>query len=812
MLAADNPSTIGIDIITTQRQGVAFGILLSKVQLNKTVASRMNASDSFALSVTSADGTELSSADTGTTASATTGEVATIGATTADPFTLSESASSGSLNTYKQSWACTGNGAGDPALPSGAAGTSAQVTLGIGDLVNCTITNTALQGRLSLQKIAGPVTDVNRNGLRDTGDTIPYTFLVTNTGEITMNSVAVSDPSIGAVTCPAAGDTITYSFAVTNTGTSTVSGISIAEGAFSGTGPAPAVTCPAGATALAPGATVTCTGTYTVTQADADADAGKIDNSTTADGTTPSGAAVTSNESANVVPVIASPAVTLQKTASVSNVTAAGQTVTYTFLVTNTGNVTLLLSSDIIETRFTGHTVLRPVCPPGITSLAPGESISCTADYTVTQAEMDAGTIHNAATVSGQTPTGDRITTPESSIDITAQPSPAMTVEKSVTPTSITAAGQPVTYSYLITNTGNVTLTDVTAVEGAFTGTGPAPAVSCPLAAASLAPAATVTCTATYIATQEDIDTKYVTNTATAHGTPPGGGTPVDSEPSTTTFSVIASPELTIVKSSSPSTITRSDEVITYSFVATNTGNLTMTNVDVNEGTFTGTGVAPVVDCPAGPIQLAPNASVTCTATYTATQADVDSGKVDNTATAVGATLTSPDIPLEFGPAENSVGAPPQPELTIVKSATPSDRASFVTGAKITYTFVVTNTGNVTMDDVQVTDSAFTGSGPAPTADCSGGPTTLAPGEQLTCTANYTVTQADADAGEISNTATASGVPPAGGDPIQSEPSTVVLPHDSAPALELVKTATVSGSSIDYRFAVTNTGNVPCAM
>ncbi|MEO7016605.1 MAG: hypothetical protein ABI130_05825 [Leifsonia sp.] len=1234
MLAADNPSQIGIDMLTTQRQGVAFGILLSKIQLNKTVASRMNASDAFDVSVATGSGTVLRTANTRTAASATTGEVSTIGASAGAPFTMSEAATSGSLSDYNESWACTRNGAADPALPAGTAGASADVTLSIGDLVNCTITNTALQGSISLQKNAGPVTDVNRNGLRDAGDTIPYTFLVTNTGAVTVNSIAVSDPSLGAVTCPvnslapgvsticssvnphtftaanvaagqftnsatasatpqgsstpvnsntsattttleapkaaltlaktvtpanaaapgntvtyqytvkntgnvdisavsiaetafsgsgtrpspvcpvtslapetstvcaadytvtqadfdagsvsntahatgadptsgtvnspdstarltatptprltleksvspddaasfvvgrqltysfvitnsgsvtltglgvteqsftgtggtvspvcpasapvlplgqvtctatytltqadidrgevlnsadavstapdgsvvkssvstvvvpgnaapaltvektaspasvssqgdvvsyqfaventgnvtlksvvvnetafsgagpipavscpagaatmlpgarvvctasytltaadadkaqltntaaatgappssaggdvtsapstatvpisenaalelvktasplqaaAAGDTITYSFAVRNTGDSTVSGIRIAEGAFSGTGPAPTVTCPAGAAALAPGAIVTCTGSYTVTQADADA--GQIENSATANGTALSGIAVASNKSTNVVPIVLSPAVTLQKTASVSNVTAAGQTLTYQFLVKNTGNVTLH-SSDVVETRFTGHTVLRPVCPSGISSLAPSDSIVCTADYVVTQADMDAGKIENTARVAGETPTGDPITTPESQIDITAQAAPALTVDKSVSPTSITAAGQPVMYSYLIKNTGNVTLSDVTAVEGAFTGTGPAPVVSCPPAASSLAPDTSVTCTAMYTATQADVDTKYVTNTATAHGTPPAGGTPVDSEPSTTTFGVVSSPNLTIVKSASPSTITRSGQVVTYSFVVANSGNLTMTNVDVIEGTFTGTGIAPVVNCPPGPIQLAPNESVTCTATYTATQDDVDAGTVDNTATVQGSTLTAPDILLEFGPATNTVDAPPQPSLSIVKSGTPSDRASFVAGAKITYTFVVTNTGNVTMDGVQVADSGFTGSGPAPTADCSAEPTTLTPGEQLRCTATYTITQADTDAGGISNTATASGAPPTGGDRIRSTPSTVVLPHDGAPALELVKTAQVSGSTIDYRFAVTNTGNV----
>jgi uncharacterized repeat protein (TIGR01451 family) len=462
-------------------------------------------------------------------------------------------------------------------------------------------------------------------------------------------------------TITAAGQTITYSFAITNTGNVTLSGIAVTEKDFSGSGALSAIDCPT--TTLAPGTGVTCTATYTVTQKDVDS--GSVTNAALATGTPPGdNPPVDSPPSGVDIPVTQSASIALVKSVDASGMGdfAAGSTVTYSFVATNTGNTTLA-NVSIEETAFSGTGTLSAIdCPADQTELlAPGAQVICTATYTLTQADVDAGEVTNSAVAHGTPPEsvpGGPVTSLPSDAVIPTPPNAALSLVKSADVQKISTVGQTVTFTFVVTNTGNVTITDPTIDETAFSGTGTLSAIDCPDGPITLIPGQSVTCTATYQVTQADLDSGALKNTATATGTTPGGDPTDPSTPSTVTVPTDAQPALTLVKKADQNTVTGVGQTITYRFTVTNTGNVTLRNVTVQEKEFTGTGTLSAIDCPAGIRSIAPGVSVICSATYVTTAADVKAGRVSNAAVAAGDPATGGD-PVPSGPSSFVVSIQP---------------------------------------------------------------------------------------------------------------------------------------------------------
>ncbi|MBW8012408.1 MAG: sortase, partial [Chloroflexi bacterium] len=524
--------------------------------------------------------------------------------------------------------------------------------------------------------------------------------------------------------------------------------------------------CPDTSGGLAPGAFITCTASYTVTQADLDA--GSVVNIASASDDD----VTTSPTDTETATATQSPALTLVKSITANaTYSTVGQVIAYEFLVTNTGNVTLF-NITVSDDQATDES-----CPDTSGGLAPGASITCTASYTVTQADLDAGSVVNIASASDD----DVTTSPTDTETATATQSPALTLVKSITANATySTVGQVIAYEFLVTNTGNITLFNITVSDDQATDE------SCPDTSGGLAPGASITCTASYTVTQADLDAGSVVNIASASDDDVTTS-PTDTETATAT----QSPALTLVKSiTANATYSSVGQVIAYEFLVTNTGNVTLFNITVSDDQATDE------SCPDTSGGLAPGAFITCTASYTVTQADLDAGSVVNIASASDDDVTTSPTDTETATATQS------PALTLVKSITANATYSSV-GQVIAYEFLVTNTGNITLFNITVSDDQATDES---CPDTSGG---LAPGASITCTASYTVTQADLDAGSVVNIASASD------DDVTTSPTdTETATATQSPALTLVKSITANatyssvGQVIAYEFLVTNTGNV----
>ncbi|MZQ99449.1 MAG: hypothetical protein GT601_17420, partial [Acidaminobacter sp.] len=128
--------------------------------------------------------------------------------------------------------------------------------------------------------------------------------------------------------------------------------------------------------------------------------------------------------------------------------------------------------------------------------------------YTITQKDLDDGSVTNTAFATDGTTKSD----PDSET-VTADQMPALTLVKAASPNLYYKVGDIITYTYTLTNSGNVTL------DGPFTITdNKATAAVTQPADGKLSPGESCTGTATHIITQDDLNALFVKNTAQGHG------------------------------------------------------------------------------------------------------------------------------------------------------------------------------------------------------------------------------------------------------------------------------------------------------
>ncbi|MGB4311297.1 MAG: S-layer homology domain-containing protein, partial [Natronincolaceae bacterium] len=227
------------------------------------------------------------------------------------------------------------------------------------------------------------------------------------------------------------GDKIHYIITVTNTGNTTLAGIPVVD---------TKIGLNATITELAPDAVWTHIADYSITQADIDA--GSVLNTVLVD----------EEGTDEETPLPKVPGMEVEKSGEYlgdPERAEVGDKIHYTITVTNTGNTTL--TNIAVADNMIGLGTI-------ITELLPGAVWTHEADYSITQADIDAGKVLNTVLVGGEGTT-EEVELPK------ILEEPAVSVTKRANRTAYIRAGQEITYTITIRNTGNVPLTGITASD-----------------------------------------------------------------------------------------------------------------------------------------------------------------------------------------------------------------------------------------------------------------------------------------------------------------------------------------------------------
>jgi len=353
--------------------------------------------------------------------------------------------------------------------------------------------------------------------------------------------------------------------------------------------------------------------------------------------------------------------ISLTKTGSPPTYSEIGQQITYSFLVTNLDPVPNEPSPGdprIRDIEILDYVIGNISCP-GKTLYA-GESMTCTGIYTISQADVDRGEFNNVASLGGTYEEDDPnynccgggrerhetkvFASDEFKITLAK---PEIQLKKTGSPNVFKGAGEQITYTYSIFNTGTIALAGPALVQDNMV------AVTCP--PVGLAPGEKVDCTATYTTTEDDVARGSIINTALASV----GGT--NSQESSFQIELDPSAEsakLSLIKSTDPAFHSYKGELIIYIFDVTNTGSVPLTSpFTINDPKLDELICTP-------PEQLSMGRSFECRGYYRVREFDI--GKTINNCASVSGTYQGQSISSEEAcaniPYDSSGEPPPAPD------------------------------------------------------------------------------------------------------------------------------------------------------
>ncbi len=507
------------------------------------------------------------------------------------------------------------------------------------------------------------VTDNNSNGSTDLGDTIVYTITVENKGNVTLSSIGLTDtlldgdgsalslssgPVFTSASASSAQGTLLVGETASYTASYTITQLALDTGSISNS-------------VLVTGSSPGQSNNVTDTSDDGDDSDGNTEDDTTD------------------ITISNTPSLEVTKTAAITDngdgAVGKGDVVQYTISVINNGNVTLssLSVADVLSDLNSGTLSLS--FGPSFSgssqgsaqgTLKVGETASYIAYFIINQAAVDAGGLSNQASATASSPgnsndvtdmsddgdDSDGNTTDDPTVTtITTSSSLEVTKTAAVTDNGDgdTGASDVINYTITVENKGNVTLSGLTLVDTLTDGSGGSltltngPSFSSTTLGSSpgtLKPNEVATYSGYYIISANAALTSSINNSVLATASSPGQSNNVtdtsddgDDSDGNTTDDVtvvdispnpgIEATKTAIVIDSNSNSANDQGDIIVYTITTENTGNVTLTGVNLTDTLTDNSGNA--LTLTSGPIFNSASASSSAgiliigeTATYTA--------------------------------------------------------------------------------------------------------------------------------------------------------------------------------------------------
>jgi large repetitive protein len=594
------------------------------------------------------------------------------------------------------------------------------------------------------------------------GGNVDYRFTVENTGDVALTSPQLTDNAVDVSTCNA-----------------TWSGLTLQPGDI--------VTCVVGPISAVSG----------------------VHTNTASVSATFNASPVTSPNSSATY---ATTALSLAKSVTETSFTLPGEVLHYSYLVTNSGFAPLAGPVTVSDNRAT------VTCPAVSTVgdldnfLDPGESVTCTATYTITPTDVANAQVTNTAQA-----TADGVNSNQDTKMVPLSTSADVSIDKTLNTAAPYLTGQSVSYTLTVANGGPSTATNIqvtdTPTNLSITSVSGSGCAALPCTIASLASGANTQISVTATITAAGA----FDNSATATAAQPDPNPSNNTDNTNNGGTAVDSADLAVVKTFVTQGPYRMGDVIAFNIAVTNNGPSTATNVVVVDHpvglTIQSMGSA---NCTGAVINGNPNQNVQCTIASLANGATENvsvTAHIDNPGQFLNRGIVSADQndPNTNDNQSDAVDvATTSADVSIVKAITTA--GPYYVGETITYTLTVHNAGPspasfVVVNDTPTNMTIQSVSG----ANCSSFPCTMS-GPPIMVIGNtrvITVTATINAAGAFSNTATANGND---FDPDSSNNSSTAGDVTSPSAdLAVLKTFVTpgpyrQGDVITFNIAVTNNG------